>query len=340
MNFSEENAHYRTLAEYNQVILPQYWKVKNTDWQLVRELILKRWRQVNAEQIRAFFQRQQAPEYLSCRHLLTKYNPNPRGGYPSRLVYPRHDFYPIWGYCPLAFDRTRRIPVDTMAPRQKPELRLAEGETYFRYNNYLIRPQKIIVDENGARVLPTWGADERELAWQNHTNPRAFIGEQLNAVARFLHKDETLAILLKTGAPRLAQIHNETETLGYVAYFFDCWRRFHEYEQARPAATVLADTGAATSKLTLRQVALLHAYENKVISKTADEIAQRYGHQSGAKLYEHYLTVSQRAGRIGEDIQGQKLVPMIKDITRIIPHLNDTGQQQAESELKTLNARK
>ena len=95
-----------------------------------------------------------------------------------------------------------------------------------------------------------------------------------------------------------------------------------------------------SDKLTLRQVALLHIYKGKVIPKAADAIAKEYGHQSGAKLYSHYLTVSQRAGRTGEDIEGQKLAPMIKTIKGLIPHLSGPARQQAESELQTLEARK
>ena len=107
-----------------------------------------------------------------------------------------------------------------------------------------------------------------------------------------------------------------------------------------PPTQALDAPTAATAKTSLRQVALLYVYEGKVIPKAADEIARQYGHKSGAKLYQHYLTVSQRAGRIGEDVVGQKLAPMIKDIAAVIGQLTGKSQQQAESELQTLEARK
>ena len=121
---------------------------------------------------------------------------------------------------------------------------------------------------------------------------------------------------------------------------------------AKPAATMPAanatedklNTTEATPQpapLSLRQVALLYTYQKKGIPKAAaSSIARQHGHESGAKLYGHYSTVSQRAGRIGDDITGQKLAPMIKDITAVIPHLSSAQQQQAENELKTLQARK
>ena len=100
-------------------------------------------------------------------------------------------------------------------------------------------------------------------------------------------------------------------------------------------------TNTAPSSLSLRQVALLTNYTGGSILKSeADEIARRYGHTSGAKLYDHYRTVSQRAGRIGDEITGQKLGPMIADISAVIPHLTGPPRQQAERELQTLLARK
>ena len=338
-----ENARYRALAEYDQVVLPQYLRLKNVDWQLVRRLILKHWRQVNAELIRAFFQRQQEPEYLSCQHhLLIKYNPNPRGGYPSRLIYKPHDFQPVWGYCPLALDRTRRALPGTLTRGRRDERALAEAETYYRYNNPFARH----FEEFGylsSQPVKAWGREEMEAAWLRRApDARAFLAEHLNKVARFLSRDEGLAILLEPGAPRLARLSGEDALLGYVAYFRDCWQRFHEYEQAAPAATVLADAGAATLK-TMRQVALLHIYQNATIPHAqASAIAEKYGFSSptsGQKLYGIYNTLAhQTAARTGVASKGLRL--MIADITAVLPHLTESGRQQAESELQTLEVRK
>ena len=130
-----ENARYHALAEYDQVVLPQYLRLKNVDWQLVRGLILKHWQQQNARFIEFYFKRQQPPPYLSCRHLLTKFNPNPHGGYPSRLIYLPHDFLPEPYYCPLALDRTRRALPATFRHTRRNAEALTEAENYYRYNN-------------------------------------------------------------------------------------------------------------------------------------------------------------------------------------------------------------
>ena len=109
----------------------------------------------------------------------------------------------------------------------------------------------------------------------------------------------------------------------------------------KPLTTVPAGAAAKLGQLSLQQVALLYTYQNKGIPKAAAaSIARQHGHESGAKLYGHYTTVSQRAGRVGDDITGQKLAPMVKNITAVIPHLSGAQQQQAENELKTLQARK
>lgn len=333
MLFTEaENAHYRALAGYETEARPMFLKLQAVNVQFLRGLILKRWQQVNAECICGFFRRQQAPEYLSCRHLLTKFNPNPRGGYPSHLIYLPHQFLPVIDcpYYTLFLVRWHRT-AGTFEPLKPAEQLLADRETHFRYNNLIIRPS---ANRDLSSGQPVWGRTEVASAWQHRTpDARAFIAGQLKATAHALTAFEALTILTEPGAPRLAEMRHGDVLLGCVAYFFDCWRKFHENERPAPVAT-------ASAQLSLRQVALLYTYENKVIPKAADEVARQYGHQSGAKLYERYLTVSQRAGRVGDDITGQKLVPMIKDITRVVARLSGSARQQAESELQTLEARK
>ncbi|MBJ6111790.1 hypothetical protein JAO73_22410 [Hymenobacter sp. BT523] len=92
-------------------------------------------------------------------------------------------------------------------------------------------------------------------------------------------------------------------------------------------------------KLSLRQIALLHIYQGRVIPKAADEIAKAYGHNSGAKLYGHYLKLSSRTGRTGDDIKGQRLASMLDAISRLLPFLDGAAYEQAKRELTTLEAR-
>ena len=188
MSLSQDNAQYRTIAEYEQVVLPQYLRLKDVNLQRVRELILQFWKQ-------------EKPASNSL------------------------------------------------------ETQLVENEAYYRYNTYFQHekdgfngPSKVAISENGVVSLrPAWGHDEREAFWMGEANPRKLIAEQLNAVARYLRANEGLKILLETGAPRLARLMGEKQLLGYLAYFFDCWQRFHEYEQTPPTAKALAGARAATS---------------------------------------------------------------------------------------------
>ena len=201
---------------------------------------------------------------------------------------------------------------------------------------------------------------------------RVYLALRLNRISQMLGTNETQRYLgpqgyfdvtrwRPDGAMRLVldgppafcnDRHVDTvgKALGLVDWFRHCLREFEEAEnnalainssKSMPSQSLLPppETKGA-SPLSLRQVALFYAYNDKVIPKAADEIAKEYGHQSGAKLYLHYLTVSQRAGRIGDDVTGQKLPPMIKDIAAVIPRLSGKALQKAQSEMQTLEARK
>jgi hypothetical protein len=125
-----------------------------------------------------------------------------------------------------------------------------------------------------------------------------------------------------------------------IDWFNDAYQRFIDFEpQPRPSNEL--GNIAGLPMLTLQQIALLYAYEGKAIPKAdANEIAREYGHKSGGKLYDHYRTVCQRAGRVGDEIRGQRLVPMIKNIKVVVPYLTGIQQRQAEIELQTLEARR
>lgn len=312
MNLSKEE----NLTKYAQHLYNRL--KKGVNWPIVRELILKYRQQKQAIYLDSRRNNLPKPKYYStCGHLIPPFVIKQHTGFSIRCT---------------KLSASRESPATLKA--------LLDEETEWRYNNPILRPLAL-ADYRGGQLTQFWGSNEMEREWQQQAEPLAYLTKQLNDVAERLRSDETLAILLEPRAPRLGQLNSGVgKALGYVAYFFDCWQRLHEYEQAAPAATGPADIEAVPGKLTLRQVALLYAYEKKVIPKAADEIARHYGHQSGAKLYGHYLTMSQRAGRTGEDIQGQKLVPMIKDIIAVIPHLSSARKQEAESELQTLKARK
>lgn len=199
----QKNARYRALADYEKTA-QTYLLLEDVNWQPVRELILHYWQQAEAEVRRAFFIRHNGPEFLAARY------DKRRGAYPSRLIYLPHEFHPLWGWCPLALDRTGRVPVGTMSRRQKPEQRLAteEREGY----EYLARKQ------------------------QAHPDARAQVAGDLLRVAQVIRHNPALNILLELGTPRLSQLSSGAgNALGYATYFLECWQRFHEYENPSPA---------------------------------------------------------------------------------------------------------
>lgn len=251
----QKNARYRALADYEKTA-QTYLLLEDVNWQLVRELILQQWQQVKADVRRAFFHRQNGPDYIASRH------DKRRGAYPSRLIYLPHEFYPLSHYCLLALDRTGRVPVGTMAPYLKPEIRLAteEREGY----EYLARKQ------------------------QAHPDARAQVAGDLLRVAQVISHNPALNILLELGTPRLSQLSSGAgNALGYATYFLECWQRFHEYEQVPPANLLplivsaqlraeidytpaeLSATSATAKNLLPPDVADRHAYLSSLLGQCA-----------------------------------------------------------------------
>ncbi|GAB3503645.1 hypothetical protein GCM10027341_33090 [Spirosoma knui] len=91
--------------------------------------------------------------------------------------------------------------------------------------------------------------------------------------------------------------------------------------------------------LSLRQVALLYIYQNKCIKRDsrADDIAKRYGYNSGEKLYNHYRSLKDRNDRINVD--GRVIKPLINDIEAVLPYLEKEQRKIAENELNTIKCK-
>jgi hypothetical protein len=88
-------------------------------------------------------------------------------------------------------------------------------------------------------------------------------------------------------------------------------------------------------KLSQSQIALLCFYEGVVITRAnAGEIAARYGHASGNRLYNCYTRLINRQNRMGGAEEGRKFRNRIELIQSVIPLLehNKNAQQQAEKE--------
>ncbi|GAB3995159.1 hypothetical protein GCM10028807_34600 [Spirosoma daeguense] len=89
--------------------------------------------------------------------------------------------------------------------------------------------------------------------------------------------------------------------------------------------------------LSLRQIALLFIYQNKPLSRgdEANKVARQYQHQSGERLYKLYNKYSRTCDRTG--VEGKAIKPLIKDIEKIMPYLNEQQRRQAQTEIQTIN---
>ena len=90
------------------------------------------------------------------------------------------------------------------------------------------------------------------------------------------------------------------------------------------------------NKLTIDEIALIYYYTDKQITrKNGDEIAQKYGHKSGEKLYQRYLYYSSRANRLGYDSK-QKLKNKIDKFINIINYLPNDQKDKTTDEFKIM----
>jgi hypothetical protein len=214
-------------------------------------------------------------------------------------------------------------------------------------------------DENNVIESHRIGAKWRcGLTWEIAV--RAFCGRnimatELDALEHTIPQQKIIVeVLLEVVGEKLHEDSwhlSDAEYLDWQTPIDDYWqeKQYYGFLIERQAELLAGPTQAAdattaprasrpAAHLSLRQVALLHIYQSLVIPKAADEIARKYGHTSGAKLYEHYRKLSHRTGRTG--VEGQQLLPMLGDIAAVIPHLDGVARQNAENELQTLNAKK
>lgn len=167
-----------------------------------------------------------------------------------------------------------------------------------------------------------------------------------------IHKERERQPDLKKEAEAKANLyyggHDKTKEaikIDVIQRVYDEFERYLQLEekmlqQATPAPTVLDDAGPTPLK-TMRQVVLLHIYQNALIPHAqASLIAKKHGFSSptsGQKLYSTYNKLaSHSTARTGVGPHG--LRSMIADIQAVVPYLAEDGRKQAERELQTLKA--
>lgn len=93
------------------------------------------------------------------------------------------------------------------------------------------------------------------------------------------------------------------------------------------------------SKLTLRQIALIHVYEGKMITRESGKrIAENHNHKSGDGLYNYYTEYTSTANRKGNPETHRKLKNKIKLFESILSHLSNENKQRAIDELNILKS--
>ena len=110
-----------------------------------------------------------------------------------------------------------------------------------------------------------------------------------------------------------------------------CWATI---EQHMPQSVKPAD------KLSLKQVALFHIYNEKVITKgkQADSIAVEYGHNSGDKLYDFCRVLTKKQNRTA--VTGRIATCLLKDIAVVKTRLEGEALAWAEREEQEIRARR
>jgi hypothetical protein len=98
-------------------------------------------------------------------------------------------------------------------------------------------------------------------------------------------------------------------------------------------------TETKTDKLKVNQIALIHVYEGKQITReNGNDIAKEYGHNSGEKLFQRFTYYSSSANRKGKPnlCTPKKLDNKIKLIESIIELLPTDKQERAKDEVSIL----
>lgn len=102
-----------------------------------------------------------------------------------------------------------------------------------------------------------------------------------------------------------------------------------------------AELAGNTSKLSIAELALREIYEHRapITRERAAAIAVENGHHSGEKLYQRCCLYFKASNRTGFDDQcSRQARAMMQRISNLLPVLSEAARQQAERELRTIEA--
>lgn len=93
---------------------------------------------------------------------------------------------------------------------------------------------------------------------------------------------------------------------------------------------------ATKSKLSLKQVALLYIYNgDHITAENNNEVAKKYGHNSGHRLQQYYNDYYKTVSRNSSG-SARKDKSLANDIEKVIEHLPENKQEQAKKEAEKL----
>lgn len=156
----------------------------------------------------------------------------------------------------------------------------------------------------------------------------------LNFLLKAMDHDETYPNAYNC----LAQIANRYQHLRIDLKCFDDCELLANVEQEISGSVKTGSTTVIQKKLSLQQIALQYAWEQKLITRqNKDEIAAHYGYKAGNKLYENYCKWSRRANRIADpDGSLKQLENKILLFNSVVQILLDNIKPGALEEIKIL----
>lgn len=190
--------------------------------------------------------------------------------------------------------------------------------------------------------------DAKVRRYEHFKKQRTTLSSQLTFIQKERERQPYLKKIAKKRANLLYGGHDESKEEIKLDLIQRVYHEFEQYLQSEekglthavPSPTMPVNAGLTPLK-TMRQVVLMHIYQNTTISHAqASVIAEIYGFSSptsGQKLYSIYNKLAHyTTDRTGIGARGLRL--MITDIQAVLPHLAESGRKQAESELQTLKA--
>ena len=127
----------------------------------------------------------------------------------------------------------------------------------------------------------------------------------------------------------------------YLELITDLLEQIHtEYTSYKKGLkTDVSDSVQGIKKQSLKQIALMYVYEGKIITReNANQIAVKFGHNSGEKLYQHFTTYSNRTDRKA-DPEGKILLRnKIQLFESVIELLSEKAKLKALTELEILRS--